>query len=722
MTHDPTTPSDFDSAGYQAAVPPVAASDAAAKADRRRNRSLASDQHTHVSADEQLVSETRQQIRELAEEITALSKSDCSVEDFHQGLLTRITTALAAIGGAIWIRDTPADPLKIGYQINLAESFAGSDSAAMNQHGRLLKKLADSGEPSLVSPKSGTNTNEVGNPTDHLLVIGPIQVDRETIGLVEVLQRSGAGPATQRGYLRFVMQMCAIASDFHRNEKIRSFATHQEMWQQMAHFIDAVHRGLDPTQTAYTIANEARRLIDCDRVSVLLGKGRNCQVKAVSGLDSIERRAAQVRKLNLLAATVIKAGQSLWYTGEEDDLPPQVETRLHDYVDSSHCKMLAIVPLFESESRVGQEEAKPSRRSPKPIGAIVVEQLKDSHVAPALKRRTDVVVQHSQTALTNSLSHDRIFLMPLWKMLGKVMPDFSSGGMWKLLSIPIAGGIAAFLALFPYPFTLGSNGKLQPQIQHEVFAQVDGVLEQIPIADSEDPFVRQGDILAVMTNSDLKLAIQKLEGQIEETQAQITSDVRLQSRGGLDEVESGMLAGRLDSARQSRKSLQKELAIKRRQADQLHVRSPADGQVVNWQLRQNLLRRPVLRGQNLMTIVDPNTDFEIELEMPERRLAHLLDASEQSDEPLEVTFGLISHPGTEYRGVVTRIDRRLDVHSDEGNTAKVRVTFENQQIEEHLMRSGTRVTAKVHCGTRSIGYVVFHELIETVQSSVMFWL
>ena len=123
-----------------------------------------------------------------------------------------------------------------------------------------------------------------------------------------------------------------------------------------------------------------------------------------------------------------------------------------------------------------------------------------------------------------------------------------------------------------------------------------------------------------------------------------------------------------------------------------------------------------------MTIVDPNTDFEIELEMPERRLSHLLDAAEQSDEPLEVTFGLISHPGTEYTGVVTRIDRRLDVHSDEGNAAKVRVKFENQQIGQNLTRSGTRVTAKVHCGTRSIGYVVFHELIETVQSSVLFWL
>ncbi len=722
MTQKPTPPADFDSSGVQAALPPVTASSTASKADRRRNRKKIVDQNDAGDTDERLVSETRQQIRELVEEIATLAKSDCSVDDFHQGLLTRITTALAAIGGAIWIRENPTGPLQSGYQINMAESFASSDATAMKQHARLLQQLADAGEPTLVSPRSGKETGEAGNPTEHLLVVGPIKVDRETIGLIEVLQRPGAGPATQRGYLRFVVQMCEIASDYHCNEKIRSFASQQTMWQQLEHFIDAVHRGLDPDQTAYTIANEARRLIDCDRVSVLLGGGRRCRVKAVSGLDSVERRAEQVRKLNSLSATVIKAGQPLWYAGEDADLPPQIEARLHDYVDSSHCKMLAIVPLIESETSVGQQEPQASRRAPRPIGALVVEQLKDSHVAPTFKRRTDVVVQHSQTSLTNALAHDRIFLMPLWKLLGKMLPDFRSGGMWKLLAIPTTAGIAAFLALFPYPFSLGASGKLQPQIQHEVFAQVDGVLQRIPVADSEDPFVRQGDVLAIMTNNDLMLAIQNLEGQIAETRAQIASDMRLQSRGGLDEVESVMLAGRLDSARQSSESLQKELAIKRLEAEQLKVRSPADGQVVNWQLRQNLLRRPVLRGQNLMTIVDPNTAFEIELEMPERRLAHLLDAENGSDESLEVTFGLISHPGTEYRGMVTRIDRRLDVHSDAGNTAKVRVAFENQQIGRELMRSGTRVTAKVHCGTRSIGYVVFHELIETVQSSVLFWL
>ena len=126
----------------------------------------------------------------------------------------------------------------------------------------------------------------------------------------------------------------------------------------------------------------------------------------------------------------MKAGQPLWYTGEDTDLPPQIETSLHEYVDKSHCKMLAILPLKESLIPQGEAD-NPSHgqktKPPRTIGALIIEQLKDSRIAPAFERRADVVLQHSQTALTNALAHDGIFLMPLWKTLGKILPDFSTG-------------------------------------------------------------------------------------------------------------------------------------------------------------------------------------------------------------------------------------------------------------------------------------------------------
>lgn len=680
-------------------------------------------------AEAKLVDQTKSQIRALVQEISDLAKSDCSVEDFYEGFLTRTTNALASIGGAIWVRETVDEPLKLHYHINLKKTKLAKDKKAQARHGRLLKKLADQGEPSLISPDSGSADSEMaGNPTDSLLIVGPLKIDNATVGLVEIFQRPGAGPATQRGYLRFLMQMCDIASDYLRNQRIRSFAMQQTMWQQLEQFMRLIHQGLDTKQTIFTLANEGRRLIDCDRVSVAMGTGRNCRIKAVSGLDSIERRAEQVKKLGALSAAVIRAGQPLWYTGEDDNLPPQIEKKMHAYVDKSHTKMLAIVPLFESRGAADDaQESEKQKRSSKPLGALVVEQLKDSRITPAFQKRTDIVVEHGQTALTNAHEHNSIFLMPLWRGLGKLTSAFQAGNRFKTFCV--LGALAAalaFLCLFPYSFGLGAKGSLIAETQREIFAQTSGTMVEVNVGDDGDTLVQKDSLLAVLKNTDIELEASKLIGQISQYEQDLKGYRRIlngTSRGG--DQPSAIQLAQIDSdarrADEAIKSLNRELGILRHEERLLQITSPIDGRVVNWNIRSNLINRPVEQGQSLMTVVPLDTRWQIELEMPERRLSHLLKAQQESDKPLKVTFGLVSNPGVEYEGEILRIDRKLDVYSDDGNAALVRVVFPNENIDPNLLKSETRVTAKVQCGTRSIGYVMFHELIETVQSTFMFW-
>ena len=49
----------------------------------------------------------------------------------------------------------------------------------------------------------------------------------------------------------------------------------------------------------------------------------------------------------------------------------------------------------------------------------------------------------------------------------------------------------------------------------------------------------------------------------------------------------------------------------------------------------------------------------------------------------------------------------------------LRVAIDKEQLPE--LRSDTTVTARVQCGQRSVGYVVFHEVLETLQRKVLFW-
>src|SRR5439155_5726875 len=129
-------------------------------------------------------------------------------------------------------------------------------------------------------------------------------------------------------------------------------------------------QSLDLKETAYTLANEACRLIECDRVSVVVRRGRRVTVEAVSGQEVVEKRANVVGLLRRLAQRVIATREPLWYTGDAEDLPPQVEEALHAYVDESHTRTLGVVPLLRPQPAATEEELPPA---PEVLGALIVE-------------------------------------------------------------------------------------------------------------------------------------------------------------------------------------------------------------------------------------------------------------------------------------------------------------------------------------------------------------
>lgn len=117
------------------------------------------------------------------------------------------------------------------------------------------------------------------------------------------------------------------------------------MLAQVDRFSRAVHESLDPIATAYTLANEGRRIIGCDRVGVLVKRRGRMRLEAVSGQESIERRATAVQTLETLVRVVAKAGDPLWHPDASRELPPQIEEELEIYIDESHATMIAIIPL-----------------------------------------------------------------------------------------------------------------------------------------------------------------------------------------------------------------------------------------------------------------------------------------------------------------------------------------------------------------------------------------
>jgi len=663
-----------------------------------------------------LIQQTKNEIRTLVNEINQLCQADIPLAEFYEEYLRRVVSALASHGGAVWsMRDDGG--LQLDYQVNLPKAELVDDEASKHRHGRLLQNVIASGQPTLVPPQSGSADGEkAGNATDFLLILACLRVDQETIGVVEIFQRAGGGPTTQRGYLRFLVQMCEHASGFLKNRRLRHLGDRQTLWEQLERFISSAHHGLDSKATAYTIVNESRRLIQCDRVSLALRKGKHMTVEAVSGLDTIDRRAAQVRQLGRLATVVAAAKRPLWYTGNNRDLPPQIDEPLHAYVDQSHAKMLAVIPLYPLTT---EDETEKSKRAQQSIGALIVEELASSRIDDGMSERVKIVATHSASALANAIEHESLFLMPVWRAMGKAKWIVQARTLPKTIAAA-AAAVAAVLALvlIPTDFDLAAKGKLQPAVRREIFAHLDGVVIDVPV--EHEQAVRKGDVLARMSNNKLEVEIANLIGRKRTTLERIRSLTRAQYDQRLTIEQQNQMAGELLELEQAEESIDRELALLREQQERLVLRSEMDGQVVTWSVGDVLLRRPVQRGQILMSTVDPSGHWELELKMPERRMGHLARAIEDGERLPEVTFMLASHPDKEFRGQVTEIHRLAEVRGEDGNTVLLRVAVDKAALPE--LRSETTVSARVQCGRRSIGFVVFHELMETIHTKILFWL
>lgn len=350
---------------------------------------------------QETVEQTKQQIRALINEIAELSRSDTPAEEYYPAVLKRVVDALAAVGGAIWLLDEE-NALKLSYQINVNQELLAAENEDAVKHGKLLTRLFARGKSELIPPHSmlGEDQSE-GNPSQYLLVVSPLTSGQQRAGLIEVFQRPNSAPNIQRGYLRFLDQMAGLIDEWLKGRTLQRVSDRQLMWQKADHFARLAHDNLDLRDTAFTIANEGRQLIGCDRVSVAIKKGGKCKVQAISGQDTIENRSNIVSALNRLATRVVSAGESLWYDGSLVDLPPQLEEAIEDYVDLSHGRSIAVLPIRRPEKVVeGDVKSKENvlnedMTKREIIGALIVEQIESQVPPEELRSKCDLVYEHA---------------------------------------------------------------------------------------------------------------------------------------------------------------------------------------------------------------------------------------------------------------------------------------------------------------------------------------
>lgn len=646
-----------------------------------------------------VVAQRAARIAEQLAALKALARGGPTPENYYEQWLAHVAALLEAAGAQLF-RPGPDGKFAV------AASCGRADPNAEVSPARAKAMLEVYSTARAAMPP-------IASPTDAVRLLAPLVILGETRGVVELEFPEPPKPNELDAHLKLLAQACGHAGDYERARQERGLRLRQDLIDEVERFSLAVHDKTSVRSIAYAVVNDGRRLIGCDRAALLVRRGSRFVVAAVSGVESVETRSTAAKLLCRLAETAARTGGPTASWHKADDLPPVVRTALAEYIDEAHVRGVALYPLQEPA-----DEARPERAS-RVVGVLVVEQIEDLSPAPGREDRAQLVAAHAATALRNALELESLPLLPLWRKLARGVDALRASSRNKLLAV-VAGLVlaAAALKFVPADLALHAKATLQPSTRQHVFAPLDGVVAKLHVRHGDR--VAAGQLLLELRNTDLDVAIADVVGRRTSSAEQLLSVERAlyEDAKSISIEERHRLSGRRSELQRQLVSLDEQLRLLQRKRDLLKVTSPIAGEVTTWDVAQLLENRPVRQGQILIDVAATDAGWELELQLPENGIAHVLRAQRDLGPALPVSYRLAAEPEHDRKAAVNEVHYAAEIRGEEGNTILVRAAVDSADLPP--LRPGAEATAKVYCGRRSLGYVWLHDVVDFVNSKILF--
>jgi HlyD family secretion protein/Biotin-lipoyl like len=695
---------------------------------------------TEEVIDAGLLEQTKNQIRKLVAEIADLAESDIQPNEFYVEFLNRAVAAVAASGGAFWMMDGKGG-LRLQYQVEFAVTGMMDGRVKTAPHDALLGCMLQATQAQNIPPSAVIEgVPQAFNPTEFALIIAPLMVDKQVVGLLEILMDPTRRAAQQKSTLRFVSDLCDLAATYLKNRQMRQMMSQQRLWNQLEGFTHQIHGSLDLKETAYAVVNDGKRLVGCDRFSVSLKIAGRTMVEAVSGQEVVEQRSNLVRELTRLCKVVIRSGEDLVYTGNTEGCAPDIRDALEMYVDESGSKVVVITLLHKPETEQGAQS-----NEKVPFGCLVAEQIGDELAPTDMHARTEVVSRHASTALWNAQEHHKIFMKPVLKAMGSPWRMFRGRTLAKIAAVLAA--ILVFvlcMAFIPCTLTIEGHGSLLPEARHKIYAPVPGIVAEIPF--DHDERIHKGDIIVKLDSKELQKELNGLIGEKQkaEHQAQALDSQRQKLRGGQqDEQELLQIEAQRAEAIITAKYAKLRMEIVDEQIESMNVRSPLDGIITTWEARKTLSGRPVEIGTELLQIAATDGDWILEVEVPDDDMGPVLAAQSKLEADIKAGrkkpgttlpafFLAMTDPEHRYEGYVIRIAPSAETMAESEqyknrHIVKVSVGFSEAVRRDYMARNkitemhpGAEVRARVDCGRTNLAYYLLRKPIQVFYESVLF--
>lgn len=666
------------------------------------------------------------QLEKFVVQLQDLAHTATDADQFYRELLDGCVTLLAAAGGVVW---EPAPNgrwqarQQAGDEQTLGEVIAAEDAPHLN----LLQAVQQQADSTIVQPHSD-GPQAGANPTDAVLVLAPVldtsEADdhRQVLAIVELLMRSGSSPAVQQGWRELLETVAAIAGEFHLRQQLRRLRDERKSHDDSLMLMRRLQQASGLQQLGYEIANEGRRYVGADRLTVIVRQAGKWKVLAASGVERVEPRADTTKQLQELAAATSDWGEPIEYSDASPeataDLPSELASLIARHADQAQTRRLVATPLGNASS---------SEERTSPVGkeaAVLIAEAFSTDEQAFSRQQVLELASLCEPAFRQAVARDRFPMRSCLRWADRWQYARETWGLSKLATAALAVALMiAALMFVQVDYEVEAPATLRPTVERDVFATTDGKVADVRIAHGEQ--VSAGDVLAVLDDPQLLLEVQRVEGEIATTRKRLEAiavartDRQVREETKSDELPLSAEAEQLEKQLASLQ-LQQQILTRRREA--LTLRSPIDGTVLTLDV-QNLLRmRPVERGQVLFTVADTSAGWQLEAQVPQDRIGAVVSAQRQTDEQLPVRFRVAGETERTYRGRLGAISTTavLDTQHLDQESPGFQATIQVDDESQLLARPGMNAQVRIDCGSRSLGYVWLHDIWQTVYSWLVF--
>ncbi|MFG0333445.1 MAG: efflux RND transporter periplasmic adaptor subunit [Maioricimonas sp. JB049] len=649
------------------------------------------------------------------------TRPDVPPDRFQQTLPESLGGWCRAQAVAVWSVETGATPhLVMDSQVRDGILKGGSDE--WKAHLELVQRVVTHQKPALVAPHVNHFELTEGvfvNTTDYELMLVPMRLDARRWLVFEVFRTPGSDPQAGQNELGRMAHLCEFPLDYFRGLELRKLAAQSQNNRVREQVLPLLHHGLNVSRTAYRIANEGRQLVGCDRISVLVPRSGRLRMEAISDQDTINYRSNLVQALTRAGRQAVDGGEGLVYIKSNEARPEWVDELLGHYGADAQPVGLCIVPLqmaAGNDAPPSQDDA--ATRPTRMVGVMVLEQFENPESFPAMLQRLQQVAPHFSAGLANSIEHERVFLLPLWKSLGRVRESMTAARITKstlLLALLVAAVVA--LVVVPLELRLKAPGQLRAAERRGIFATEAGVVREVKVQHGD--VVDQGAPILVLENTDLEMSLEHSAALLAEAQEQLKRLQAERETAGLPRDRRIQISGQIAEVNERIRHFEQQAEKTRRRLERLTVKAPIEGMITSWYPERGLLNRPVDVGTELLYQIDADGPWVLELDVPEENAGYLLRRMNELGENgrIDVTYVLSTHPRRRFRGWIVDVASRTDVEADEHVVSAI-VELDPDDLPP--LREGAEVTARLNCGEHAAGFVWFREVIEFIHTRVLF--